>query len=245
MSPLPPPGFFADSPWTDCPSCGTKILKDGTRRCPRCNNRPPRSNMVIGVGGPYRQVSVGTVTELLASYFPTDPITPDFLIQQGNASDSHCLAAALHDGSDLTGWLLTVSGDGAVAGNAATQGTFLAGAAISYHDVGSVDFVRLTMRAEVTGSPGSTAVIYGQRRGTFLPTPTLPDDYLSAPVGALADVSFDYPVDIDGQPWQIANVYTQSWGFHMTCQNLGVADSNVIHLYEYQIDIYGKRLLPP
>lgn len=201
--------------------------------------------MVIGAGGPYQQPTLGTATELLATYFPIDPITPGLIVQQANGAYTPCTAAELHDGSDLTGWLLTVSGDGAQAGNAVVDGIFSVGDHLQIQPVGSIDFLRVTMRAEVTGNPGSTAVIYGFRRGSFLPTNILPDDYLSAPIGALANISYDYPNDVTGLPWILVDVYTQAWGFRLNLQNFDVSDANVIHLYEWKVDIYGKRLIQP
>lgn len=235
MTPLPPEHLL-ESPWAPCPVCGTMNLKDGSRRCARCLNRPRRTDLILGSGGLPGTVSAALIEE----WYADNTFTVTYEPVAGTCSHIDATAAQLKDNNDLTGDYVSTAGDGIIPGLVRKKTDFLLGSPTIYHPLVVIDFVRVRIRARLAGDPGSTAVIYAFFNGSRL-TNTFPgDDYLSFPVGALNWVQYDYPLNPDtAAPWAKGDITTNLWSFQELLQNFDENSSNSITLSEFRLQIWG------
>jgi hypothetical protein len=167
-----------------------------------------------------------------------------FNVTGGTGSTVDATAAQLRDGDDTTADTVTANGDGVSQGQVNKDVTFTLGAVEALRPVNSIELVRILMRGQVQGDPGSTAVIHARYDGETMPGAVSPDDYLLPPPDAFVPTwhFHDYAVDPrTGLAWDRTNLLSHEWGFRQLLETFSEFDSNTMAVCEMRVQLWGPE----
>lgn len=236
---LPPKGIFADTAFHRC-DCGTMVRRG--ERCPFCRKRAPRQDLVLAAGGG----PVGLAKRV--TLYPDSNYSSVITLSSGTETHLNATPAQLHDGLDSTADEVVAHGDGLIEGNVTKDVGFRLGAAVVHHPLNTISFVRIRIRAEATGDPLASIVIFVWQGGSSftLPSPgppRQPDDFLSDPVGTLGWAQKDYVPSADlvvGFPaTSLADLQSYDWGFSMRDLTFDPFSNTGIRTIEYEMEVWG------
>ncbi len=214
-----------------CPQCGAPVLGGG---CPRCTYRKPKEapkgrELPLVYTAPGGEPGSSTTPVLQETLLATGARSSNLVVISGGVSEAANTAAGTHDGSDSTADQLQVAGDSVDIGQGTLEVLYTVTTSVFS---GTIDFVRIICRAQVTDPQGSGVIIGDIGTNTFGVAVPLTNAYASYTLETDVDPG-------DGLPWTTAKINSYQWGFLITAQSGDPNDASDSEVTEMRVEVWG------